>query len=90
MVNLVGKIKGSLNVQTLKTVAFVVIGAVASGILAAFLPIHPILSKLIMAVGLGIINPMLAVGGFTALILDFLGGMPKPGKTEGSEESEAV
>lgn len=90
MVELVGKVKQAFSKDTLKTVAFVVIGAVASGILAAFLPIHPILSKLIMAVGLGIINPMLAVGGFTALVLDFLGGLPKPGKTEGSEESEAV
>lgn len=88
MVNIKGAITKPLS--NWKLVAFVVAGALITGIVSAFLPIHPIISQLVVSFGLGLINPMLAVGGLVGLVMSFLGALPKPGKTEGTQAVEAI
>ena len=75
-----------------KTLALILIGGLALTFLVAFipLPIPPLITKLILAGLMTVFNPFLGIGAWISVANEFLGMLPKPGKTEGTSESEAI
>lgn len=75
-----------------KYLVMVLIGGLGLTFLVAFipLPLPPILTKIVLAGILTMLNGAVGLGAWISVANEFVGMLPKPGKTEGSTEAEAI